>query len=192
MDNVGFAPARHKLDVDDFFRMADAGIFGRDDRIELIDGDLIDMAPIGQGHEAVVGGLNEALVLACAGRAIVWPQNSLRLNRLNVPQPDFTVLRRRADFYATGERPGPADVLLLVEVADSSLTFDRTVKLPLYARANIAEYWIVDLKRRVIEAYRRPVGDGYAEGTEHRAGLGAGGERPALKECGLRLSLNCH
>ncbi len=170
MDDVGFAPVRHKLDVHDFYRMAEAGIFGEDDRIELIDGDLIDMAPIGQCHEAAVNGLNEALVLACAGRAIVSPQNSLRLNRLNVPQPDFTILRRRADFYATGDRPGPADVLLLVEVADSSLTFDRTVKLPLYARAGIAEYWIVDLKREVLEAYRRPVADGYAEATEHRAG----------------------
>jgi Uma2 family endonuclease len=170
MDDVGVAPARHKLDVQDFYRMADAGVFGTDSRIELIDGDLIDMAPIGQGHEAAVGGLNEALVLACAGRAIVWPQNSLRLNRLNVPQPDFTVLRRRVDFYAGGDRPGPADVLLLVEVADSALTFDRTVKLPLYARAGIAEYWIVDLTRRVLEAYRRPVGDEYAEAAEHRAG----------------------
>ncbi len=170
MDDVGFVPTRHKLDVHDFYRMADAGILGTDSRIELIDGDLIDMAPIGQGHEAVVGGLNEALVLACAGRAIVLPQNSLRLNRLNVPQPDFTVLRRRADFYATGDRPGPADVLLVVEVADSSLTFDRTVKLPLYAQAEIAEYWIVDLKRRVLEAHRRPVGDEYAEATEHGAG----------------------
>jgi len=170
MDDAGVAPARHKLDVFDFYRMADAGIFGGRDRIELIDGELIDMAPIGQGHESAVGGLNQALVLACVGRAIVWPQNSLRLNRLNVLQPDFTVLRHRADFYAPGERPGPADVLLLVEVADSSLAFDRTVKLPLYAAAGIAEYWIVDLKRRVLEAYRGPEGDGYAEATEHRAG----------------------
>jgi Uma2 family endonuclease len=175
MDDAGVAPARHKLDADDFYRMAEAGIFSKHDRIELIDGDLIDMAPIGQGHEAVVMGLNEALVLACQGRAIVSPQNSLRLNLLNVSQPDFAVLRRRADFYATGDRPGPADVLLLIEVADSSLAFDRTVKLPLYARAGIAEYWIVDLKQSVLNAYRQPVADVYAEATEHRAG-----ERVAL------------
>jgi Uma2 family endonuclease len=128
------------------------------------------MAPIGQGHEATLGVLNEARVLACAGRGIVWPQNSLRLNRLNVPQPDFTVLRRRADLYARGERPSPADVLLLVEVSDSSLTFDRTVKLPLYAHAGIGEYWIVDLKRRVLDAYRKPAGEGYIEMSTHLAG----------------------
>ncbi len=95
---------------------------------------------------------------------------SLRLNRSNVIQPDFTVLRRRADFYATVERPSPADVLLLVEVADSSPTFDRTVKLPLYARAGIAVYWIVDLKRRLLDAYRSPEGDEYREMTTHLPG----------------------
>jgi Uma2 family endonuclease len=163
-------PARHRLDVDDYHRMADAGILGEDDRVELIDGDLIDMAPIGQGHAAVVSGLNEAFVLACAGRAIVWPQSPIRLNRTTEPQPDLAVLRRRADFYATGERPGPADVLLVVEVADTSLRFDRTVKLPLYARAGIGELWIIDLPRRVLDAYRKPAGDGYGENTTHHAG----------------------
>jgi Uma2 family endonuclease len=170
MEDSNVLPARHKLDVDDYHRMADAGIFGEDDRIELIDGDLIDMAPIGQGHAAIVMELNEALCMACAGRAIVSPQNPVRLDRLNEPQPDLAVLRRRADFYATGERPGPADVLLLVEVADSSLRFDQTVKLPLYARAGIAEVWIVDLKRRVLDAYRLPAGDGYAEMVTHQPG----------------------
>ena len=140
MDNAAVAPARHRLTVHDYHRMADAGIFGKDDRIELIDGDLVDMAPIGQGHAAVVARLTRALFMACADRAIVWPQNPIRLDQSSEPQPDVTVLRHRADFYADGERPGPADVLLLVEVADSSLRYDRTVKLPLYARAGIAEY----------------------------------------------------
>jgi len=170
MDDGAIALARHKLDADEFYRMAVAGILRRQDRVELIDGDLIDMAPIGQGHEATVAGLNEALVVAYAGRAIVWPQNSLRLNRLNVPQPNFTVLRRRADFYATGERASPANVLLLVEVADSSLDFDRTVKLPLYARSGIADSWIVDLKGRTLFVHRRPAGDRYGEMTTHQAG----------------------
>ena len=170
MDDVTVLPARHKLDVDAYHRMAEAGIFGEEKRIELIDGDLIDMAPIGQGHAALVSGLAEALFIACAGRAIVWPQNPVRLDRSSEPQPDLAVLRRRADFYATGERPRPADVLLLVEVADSSLRFDRTVKLPLYAKAGIAEFWIVDLKRRILTAYRRPAGNGYGETAVHRAG----------------------
>ena len=170
MDDTGLAPARHRLDVDTYHRMAGAGIFGEDDRIELIDGDLIDMAPIGQGHAAAVAGLNEALVMACAGRAIVSPQNPVLLDRSSEPQPDLAVLRRRADFYATGERPGPADVLLIVEVADSSIGFDRSVKLPLYARAGIPELWIVDIKRRALDAYRVPDGDFYRERTTHRAG----------------------
>lgn len=170
MDDVTVVPARHKLTVDEYHRIAEAGIFGEDDRIELIDGDLIDMAPIGQGHAAIVNGLNEALFLACVGRAIVSPQNPIYLDEASEPQPDLAVLRRRADFYATGERPGPADVLLLIEVADSSVTFDRTVKLPLYARAGIAEVWIVDLKRRVIDAFRNPAAGRYHETTSHQSG----------------------
>ncbi len=170
MDDLAAAPARHRLNVDEYHRMAEAGIFGEGDRIELLDGDLIDMAPIGQGHAASVCELNEALFLACAGRAIISPQNPIRLDRSSEPQPDLAVLRRRADFYATGERPGPADVLLLVEVADSSLRFDQNVKLPLYSRAGIAELWIVDLQRRVLYAYRNPDGDAYGEMTTHRPG----------------------
>ena len=169
MDDAGVGPVRHKLDVDQYYRIADAGVFGEEDRIELIDGDLIDMAPISQAHAAIVSALAEALFVACAGRAIVWPQNPIRLDRLSEPQPDLAVLRRLADFYS-GERPGPADVLLLVEVADSSLRFDRTVKLPPYARAGIAELWIVDLRQRVLSAYRKPAGDGYAETTTHTSG----------------------
>ena len=170
MGDVIAAPTRHKLNVDEYHRMAEAGIFGEEDRIELIDGELIDMAPIGQGHAAIVTGLTGALSLACAGRALVSPQNPVRLDRSSEPQPDFAVLRLRADFYATGERPGPGDVLLLVEVADSSLNFDLTVKLPLYARASIPEFWIVDLKRRVLDAYRQPIENGYGEVTTYHAG----------------------
>ena len=170
MDEAALAPTRRKLDVDEYYRMAETGVFGESDRVELIDGGLIDTAPIGQGHEATVNGLAEALFVACARRAIISSQNSIRLDQWNAPQPDLAVLRRRADFYATGERPGPADVLLPIEVADSSLRFDRTVKLPLYARAGIAELWIVDLKRRVLEAHRSPAGDGYREMAIHQPG----------------------
>jgi Uma2 family endonuclease len=169
MDDAGILPARHRYDVDAFHRMAEAGIFGEGDRIELIDGDLIDMAPIGSEHAANVNVLVQALVIACAGRAIVSPQNPIRLDRMSEPQPDLAVLRSRDDFYA-GACPGPADVLLLIEVADSSLKFDRGVRLPLYARAGIGKVWIVDLTRRVVEAYRAPTGKGYAEATTHRTG----------------------
>lgn len=165
MDDAGIVPARHKLTVHEYHQMADAGIFGEDDRIELIDGDLIDMAPIGQGHAAAVNRLAEAFFSACAGRAIVSVQNPVRLDLSSEPQPDLTILRRRADFYATGERPGPADILLLVEVADSSLWFDRTVKLPLYARAGVTEVWIVDIKQRLVTIHRQPARDHYSEVT---------------------------
>jgi Uma2 family endonuclease len=167
MDSTDLLPARHKLTVDDYDRMAEAGILGEDDRVELIDGDIIDMAPIGQDHAATVNKLTRALVIAFGDRAIVSVQNPVRLNRFNEPQPDFAVFRPRADFYATGERPGPADTLLVIEVADSSLRYDRTVKLPLYARAGIPEVWIVDLRRRMVDVYLSPSGDGFATLTTH-------------------------
>jgi Uma2 family endonuclease len=170
MDDVSVLPARHRLDADDYHRMAEAGILGESDRVELIDGELIDMAPIGQGHAAIVSRLNRALVLAGDRIGIVWPQSSVRLNRYSEPQPDIAILRYQADFYETGERPGPADVLLLIEVVDTSLAFDRRVKLPLYASAGIAELWIVDVQRRVLDAHRKPAGDGYAEATTHGSG----------------------
>ncbi len=161
MDDTALLLTRHRLNVDDYHRMAEAGILGDDDRVELIDGELIDMAPIGQDHAATVNGLNHALFMACGDRAVVSIQNSLRLNRFNEPQPDAALFRPRADNYRTGAPPGPADVLLVVEVADSTLRYDRTVKLPLYARAGIAEVWIVDLHRRVVDVHRAPAGDAY-------------------------------
>ena len=170
MDQAASAPARHRLTVHEYHQMADAGIFNEDSRIELIDGDLIDMAPIGQGHAAVVNRLTKTLVIACGDRAIVSVQNPVRLDPTSEPQPDVAILRCRDDYYEMAEPPGPADVLLLIEAADSSLRFDRTVKAPLYARAGIAEVWIVDLQRGFLEAYRQPTSEGYEKVTKHRAG----------------------
>jgi Uma2 family endonuclease len=167
MDDTDLLLTRHRLNVDDYYRMAEAGILGEDDRVELIDGELIDMAPIGQGHAATVNRLNRALVMAFGDQAIVSVQNPVRLNRFSEPQPDFAVFRPRADFYETGERPGPLDTLLVIEVADSSLRYDRAVKLPLYARAGIGEVWIVDLHRRVVDVHRTPAGDGYTTVETH-------------------------
>ena len=167
MDDTDLVLTRHRLNVDDYHRMAETGILGEDDRVELIDGELIDMAPIGQDHAGTVDVLTRALVMACGERAIVRVRNPLRLDRLNEPQPDVAILRPREDFYRRGEPPGPADVLLVVEVADSSLRYDRRVKLPLYARAGIGEVWIVDLRRRVVDVHRTPAGDGYATIETH-------------------------
>jgi Uma2 family endonuclease len=105
--------------------------------------------------------------MACGDRAIVSVQNSVRLNRFTEPQPDVTLFRPRADNYRTGAPPGPADVLLVFEVADSTLRYDRAVKLPLYARAGIGEVWIVDLRRRVVDVHRTPAGAEYATVETH-------------------------
>ena len=121
-----------------------------------------------------VDGVMEALMLACQGRAIVRVQGPVRLSGFSEPQPDLTVMRLRPDRYRSGH-PQPADVLLMVEVSDSSLRFDRTVKLPLYARAGIPEFWIVDLGRRMLDAHRTPSGDGYRSMRSYGAG-----ERVAL------------
>lgn len=160
---------RHKLDVDDYHRMGAAGILHEDDRIELIEGELIEMAPIGQDHAATVNELTEGLVLASVGRAIVSVQNPVRLDQFSEPQPDFAILRDKPHRYR-GVPPMPADVLALIEVADSSLRYDRTVKLALYARAGIPEVWIVDLKRRVVDVHRMPGADGYADMTTYQPG----------------------
>jgi Uma2 family endonuclease len=169
MDDGLVEPTRHRIDVDVLYRMLDAGIFTEGDRIELIDGELIDMAPIGVDHAATTNGLTRTLVFACGDHALVSVDNPLRLDRFNEPQPDFVVFRPRADNYRS-ERPGPADALLVVEVADSSLRFDRTVKLPLYARAGVVEFWLVDLTLRVLECHRDPSELGYGSVSEHREG----------------------
>ncbi len=170
MTQAALLPSRHKVDVDQYYRMAGTGVFQPGERVELIDGDIIDMAPIGQEHEGSVIGMTRALVIACGDRALVSAQNSVRLGRWSAPQPDFAVLRFRADFYRTGERAGPQDVLLLIEVADSSLHFDGMVKLPLYAQAGIAEVWIIDVAAQELTSYRDPTASGYAVSTTHRDG----------------------
>ena len=155
-------PARHLLSVHDFHRMGEAGILAGDDRIELIDGGLIDMAPIGSAHAGMVIRLSQRLSGALAGRALVSSQNPVRLDERSEPQPDIAVLRSRRDFYQESH-PGPSDVLLVIEVADSSLDYDRDVKVPLYARHGVPEVWLVDLNARHVSVYRRPDGGAYRE-----------------------------
>ena len=162
MDDVRIEPARHRLNVDDYYRMAEVGILGWGSRVELIDGEIIDMAPISPGHAATVNGLSKALVMAGQGRGVVSVQNPVRLDRLNELQPDVAVLRPPVTRYRAIGHPAPADILLLVEVADSTLRFDCAVKLPLYARSGVAELWIVDLQHRVLEAHCEPVNGTYA------------------------------
>jgi Uma2 family endonuclease len=160
---------RRKLDVHEYHRMAAAGILHEDDRVELIEGELVAMAPIGPDHAGRANRLNRLLVLGAGREAVVAVGNPVRLDRYSEPQPDFALLRPRADDY-TGAVATPADVLLLIEVAASSLRFDREVKARLYAGRGIAEYWIVDLIGGVVERYRDPGAEGYRQVDRHGPG----------------------
>lgn len=154
--------ARRQFTVDDFYRMAEAGIFTEDDRVELIDGEIIEMSPIGSRHAASVTRLARLVIRILGDDVVVNVQNPLRLHDKAEPLSDVVVLKPRADFYAESH-PGPADALLVVEVADTTLAYDRRVKVPLYARAGIPEVWIVNLPKRVVEVYSRPDGGTYSD-----------------------------
>jgi Uma2 family endonuclease len=148
-------PRRHRLTVSDYYRMAEAGILAPDARVELIDGDIIDMVPPGSLHAATVHRLTKILVHAVGDSAVVLAQNPLRLSDLSEPQPDLALLRPRNDFYDQ-KLPGPTDVLLVVEIADSSLRFDRDTKVSLYAMHGIPAMWLVDLRGRKLVRHRVP------------------------------------
>jgi Uma2 family endonuclease len=157
-----YAPPKRKFSVDDYYRMADAGIFHEDDRVELLDGEIYEMTPIGDGHAGTVNWLSSVFVRRLGDRVVVSPQNPVRLSDYSEPQPDVAVLRRREDFYRSG-KPRPADVFLIVEVAKSSLDYDRLTKLPRYADAGIPEVWIVNLADDQLEVYRKPGEGGFGE-----------------------------
>ena len=181
------APPRHRFDVDAYHRMAEAGILSREDRVELIEGEIVDMAPIGSAHGWQGQPPRPAgRTPAADGRVIASVQSPLRLDRHNEPQPDLMLLRPRADDYASGH-PTAADVLLLVEVADSSLAYDRGPKLALYARHGVPEVWLVDLVSRAVEICREPGPDGYAERHRRTEGEATPALVPGLEDrpCGV-------
>jgi Uma2 family endonuclease len=152
---------RRPITVTEYHRMGEVGILGERDRVELIEGELVAMSPIGSYHHGTVNNLNHSLVYAVGDRAVVSVQGPVRLDDFNEPEPDFVLLRPRPDFYRDAH-PGPADVLLLIEVADTSLNYDRAVTRALYARHAIPEFWIVNLNAGEVEACREPNADGYA------------------------------
>lgn len=148
--------------------MAQAGILGEDDRVELIEGEIVEMTPIGSKHAAIVGRLTHLFSEQISRRAIIWVQNPIRLGEHSEPQPDLTLLRPREDFYASAH-PGPEDVLLVVEVAETSAEYDRQIKVPLYAKARILEVWLINLEGERVEVYRSPSPQGYLKAvTLHR------------------------
>ena len=151
---------RRLFSVDDYYRMAETGILSEKDRVELIKGEIISMSPIGVRHVACVNKLTMLLGQSIGKQAILSVQNPIRLNRYSEPKPDITLLRPKADFYASAH-PTPTDVLLLIEVSETTLVYDQTIKLPLYAKAGIPEVWIVNLSANQIEIYRHPTLDNY-------------------------------
>ena len=153
-------PVRRLFTVDEYECMAEAGVLHEDERVELIEGEIVRMAAIGARHAMCVTDLQEWFMPRLLGRAIVRGQNPLRLAR-SEPEPDILIVRLRADRYGAAH-PGPADVLLLIEVAQSSLGYDRQRKLPLYAAAGIPEVWIADLDGERMLVHREPQRRRYA------------------------------
>jgi Uma2 family endonuclease len=157
---MGTAVAKRRFTVEEYHRMAEAGVFPPQDRLELLGGEIIEMSPIGKAHAVCVDRLTRRFVEIAARRAIVRVQNPIQLGPRSEPQPDLALLRPREDDYA-GSHPGPTDILLVVEVADTSQDYDRGNKIPAYAEAGIPEAWLVDLRARAFEIYREPAPGGY-------------------------------
>ena len=162
------APTR-RFNVHEYHRMAVAGILTEDDRVELIEGEIVEMPPIGSRHAACVDRLTRLFSSQVGDAALVRVQNPVRLNDVSEPEPDLALLEPRNDFYAAAH-PGPGEVLLVVQVADTSVGYDRAVKIPLNARAGIRELWLVDLERERIEVLRQPAGGSYRSVRTHRRG----------------------
>ncbi|MCU0807155.1 MAG: Uma2 family endonuclease [Candidatus Contendobacter sp.] len=155
-------PHRYRLTVAEYHRLGENGIFDEDSRVELIEGDLIAMPPIGEQHASKTRRLNRLFSLQVGDTAIVDVQNPVMLDARSEPQPDMVLLKPRPDFYESAH-PRPEDVLLLIEVSDSTLRYDRDTKIPLYARAGIPEVWLLDVAGQRLEIYRRPSPEGYRE-----------------------------
>jgi len=152
--------ARRRFTIEEYEKMAATGILAQDDRVELIDGEIVEMSPIGAPHAAAVDNLAHLLIGRLGDRARVRVQGPVRVPPRSIPQPDLTLLRPRS--YRR-ESATTTDVPLVIEVSDTSLQYDRTVKLRLYARAGIPEYWIVDVNTDTVEVYRSPSGERYAD-----------------------------
>jgi len=163
------APAKHRFTVAEYYRMGETGVLKPDARVELLNGEIIDMSPIGPFHGGVTTYLTEIFVAASQGRWRTRVQTSLWLDAHSEPQPDVVLAKPAPDFYRK-RHPQPADVFLLVEISDTSLTTDREEKLPAYGRAGIAEVWIVNLADLTVEVYRDPHFTGYGSKTILRAG----------------------
>lgn len=162
---------RRLFTLDEYEGLIAAGVFGEEERLELIRGEIVKISPINYPHALCVARLTTLFVISTVDRAFVWPQNNpLRISDHSRPEPDLTLLRWRDDLYAYQPPVVAEDVLLVVEVADTSLPYDRRVKGPLYAEAGIPEYWLVNLRDQVIEIYTDPVEGKYRQTRKARRG----------------------
>ena len=160
---------KRRITADEYQRMGDVGILSEGERVELIDGEIVAMTPIGPLHASVVDRATRMLTRAVGSQAIVRVQSPIRLNLFTEPEPDISLLRPQDDFYRAGH-PQPPDVLLVIEVADASLRYDRELKAPLYAQAGIAEYWLVDLANLTVTRHAMPEDGLYREVAVHGRG----------------------
>jgi Uma2 family endonuclease len=152
---MAVAVSRRRFTADEYQRMGQVGILSRKERVELIDGEIVAKMTIGPRHAACVDRANRLFNTRVGDTAIVRVQASVRLDFFTEPEPDLVLLRPRADFYASAH-PGPADILLIIEVAESSIDYDREIKTGVYARKGVREYWVVDLNENVIWCYTDP------------------------------------
>ena len=164
-----YAPNKRKFTVAEYYRMAEAGILRPDERVELIEGEIIVMAPIGPGHASNVDLSSNFLARISDGRFIVRTQNPIHLDDGSEPEPDVALLRNRDDYYGSAH-PTAADVLLVIEVSDSSLEYDRDVKAHIYGRNDIPETWVRNIPEDCVERFTEPGPDGYAQHTIHHRG----------------------
>jgi Uma2 family endonuclease len=169
-----------RFTADDYQRMVHARILTKNHRVELIDGEIVAKMTIGPRHSATVDRTAWAFFTKAGESAIVRVQGAVRVNLYSEPEPDIVLLRPRSDFYASGH-PGPADILLIVEVAESSIDYDREVKAPVYARSNVHEYWLVDLNEHVLHRYSSPEAGVYR--TVRRYGRGQSLALELLPDC---------
>lgn len=161
--------AAHRFTVEDYHRMAETGVIKPDARVELLEGEIVDMMPTGPFHGGTVKKLNRLFSSASKGRWIVAVQDPIRLGPHSEPQPDLMLLKPSPDDY-TSRHPTAEDVFLLIEVADSTVQYDCNAKLPAYGRAGVPEVWLINLPEQTIEVYREPHFSGYSSVTKLRAG----------------------
>ena len=154
-------PRRHRITVEDYYRMAETGVLAPDARVELIEGEIIDMPPIGTDHASIVDRIAHLLMQALGGRAIVRVQGPVRLSQSSEPEPDIAVLAQRTDFYRRAH-PNGAEAMLVIEVSDTTLRYDRDVKVPLYARHGVREVWVVDIPHGQLLCFSAPANGQYA------------------------------